>query len=91
MHGILVMAWVESKSCGISGILLVYCYLCVSTGLESFGSEHDVELVRICLILVWCACDFFSFDFIPTCNPCCFCFLGGYLIILSAFEIACLF
>ena len=59
------------KSCEISGILLIYCYL-RSTGLESFGSEHDVDLVRICLILVWCACDFP--DFMPNCNPWCFCF-----------------
>jgi branched-subunit amino acid transport protein AzlD len=51
------------KSCGISGILLIYCYFCVSTGLESFGSEHDVEEIRVGLILVCARVTFwFYFD-----------------------------
>lgn len=39
MLGVLVMAWVDSKSCKISGILLIYSY---SIGLFHFGFDSNI-------------------------------------------------
>lgn len=75
--------------------LAAFCWSTVTCAFRLVWNPSGPNTMSNLSESVWSLCGarvtFFSFDFILTCNPCCFCFLGGYLIILSAFEIACLF